>query len=123
MKDVSVNYEVEFFNISEVENIHTGETGPMPDVDINDPLFGRYNIAKVTETEYGTSRYYLLLTTYCTEGPESPTLETLLAYLMCTKKLSQNNKDDVYKAIDSGETVTAGECFAKIAKMLDEAKL
>ena len=116
MKDAKVNYEVEFFNISELENVYTGETEPMDDIDFNKPTYGRYNLARVTETEYGTSLYYLLLRLYCIDGPEPLTLEKLFMHLhMQTKELTQDNKDDVYKIIDTGETMTVGEYFDKVA--------
>jgi len=97
MNEVRVNYEVKFFNITELEDIHTGAKEPAYDVDINKPLYGRYNMAEVTEQEYGTSEYYLLCTTYAIQAPEPPTLATLLAHLLATGGLSQEQRQEVYR--------------------------
>lgn len=106
---LDVDYEVEFYSINGIEDIHTGNKDTVYDVDINNPHYGRYNMAKVTEQEYGTSSYYLLLTPYCTEPPEPPTLSTLFAYLLAMGALRQEHKPDVYRVTATGETMTVGE--------------
>ena len=117
MSKEAINHEVEFFRIVELENIHTGDNDQMYDVNINNPLYGRYNMANVTEQAYKTSRYYLLFTTYCIEGPEPPNLDSLFAHLLHNMELPKDEMNDVYTVIDTGETMKVGDYIDRIVHM------
>ena len=113
-------HEVELFNITELQNIHTGVKQPVSDVNVNKPLYKRYYMAKVTETEYYTQQFVLFAVgfSYFDGPPEPPTLADLLAHLLFSKQLQQGKKQDVYRVTATGETLSVAEFGKRFAKQV-----
>ncbi len=115
-------YEVELFNVTEIQDIHTEAKQPVCDVNVNKPLYKRYHMAKVTETEYYTQQFVLFAVgfSYFDGPPKPPTLADLLAHLLFSGQLPQGKKQDVYRVTATGESLSVAEFGKRFAKqMLD----